>query len=293
MSRSESRSQRAFSIAVGLTFAAALLPTGWLGWTSILADVINVPLQPLMDAGLGIATWIRPADDRFAGASVELRRLRVELEKTRALLYGARLRSEALEEEIGELQAARRLHQGAEINPLYARVTARSPDRARGPVRLNAGSRHGVVPGTVAVYRGVHLIGRVADGVSRLSCHLVPITDPAAGLVEAIILPADDPLAAVKTAPRLQLAPDGNGTLVGDLDRSIVVSRGDIVRLSDPSWADSAQGMIVGLVESTSTKDLQPLLSSIVVRPRYQAHRVESVTLKIERRDRRVEEDGQ
>lgn len=277
-------------MAVGLTLLAAFLPTGWLGWTDILASIVNVPLQPLTDGGLRLGAWIRPATDEYAQASQELKRRTEELETTRALLYAARLRIEALQEEIGELQAARRLHQGAEINPLYARVTGRSPDRAGGPVRLNAGTRHGVTPGTVAVYRGVHLIGRVARDVSRLSCHLVPITDPSAGLLEAIILPGDDPVADVRNAPRLQLESDGNGALVGDLDSSTQVRKGDVVRLSDPAWPDSAQGMIVGEVESIEPKDLQPLRNAITVRPRYQANRVASVTLKIERGEPAVPE---
>lgn len=283
--RSGSRSQRAFSVAVGLTVVAALMPTGWLGWTSVLSAVVNVPLQPLIDVGLRLGAWIRPGNDERE-VSAELRRRTDELETTRALLHGARLKIEGLEEEIGELQAARRLHQGAEINPLFARVTARSPNRPGGPVRLNAGSRHGVTPGTVAVYRGAHLIGRVADDVSRLSCHLVPITDPAIGLLEVIVLPADDPVADLVRAPRLQLVPDGTGALAGDLDRTQEVSPGDVVRLSDPVWAESAQGMIVGVVESVEPNDLQPLRNTVVVRPRFHANRVASVTLKIERHDR-------
>ncbi len=283
MPRTDPRSQRAFTIAVGLTAVAAFLPSGWLGWTSVLADLVNVPVQPLADAGLRLAGWVRPPDRRPGGESEEFRRQAEELETARALLHAARLRIEALHEEIGELQAARRMNRGIEINPLFARVTGQSADRPNGPIRINAGSRHGVEEGTVAVYRGVHLVGRVAEGVARLGSRVIPITDPAAGLLEAIILPADNPLAPIDGAPRLQLVPDGDGALAGKLDRAVAVRKGDLVRLSDPSWPDSAQGMIVGTVEAIEDEDLQPLLAVIVVRPRYAAHRVSSVTLKIER----------
>ncbi len=285
MPRSDPRSQRAFKIAVGLTALAAFLPTGWLRWTSVLADIVNVPVQPLGDAGLRLAEWVRPPDGRSGAESEEFRRQTDDLETARALLHAARLRIEALHEEIGELQAARRMNQGTEINPLFARVTGHSPQHPGGPISINAGSRHGVEQGTVAVYRGVHLVGRIAEGVARLGSRVIPITDPAAGLLEAIILPAGEPLASIDGAPRLQLAPDGNGALVGDLDRAVPVRRGDLVRLSDPSWPDSAQGMIVGEVDAIGPEDLQPLLQVIVVRPRYPAHRVTSVTLKIERHD--------
>ena len=90
-------------------------------------------------------------------------------------------------------------------------------------------------------------------------------------------------LAALASAPRVQLVPDGSGGLVGDLDRTVAVSAGDLVRLADPSWPASAQGTIIGFVESVQGKDLQPLLNSITVAPRYHAQRVASMTLMIER----------
>ena len=110
----------------------------------------------------------------------------------------------------------------------------------------------------------------------------MPVTDPATGLMEAIILPADDPAAEIADAPRLQLVAHGE-FLVGDLDRNLVVQAGDVVRLSDPAWPDSAQGMILGTVKSVEPKDLQPLNNRITVEPTFYAHDVASVTLKIER----------
>jgi cell shape-determining protein MreC len=283
MARPATRSQRALWAAVGLTVVLGLLPAGWLRWTVVASDIINVPIQPLADAGVRLGRMLRGPDGEAGEESEAVRRRTQELEATRVLLHAARLRIEALQEEIRHLQDARRFHQGAQIDPLFARVTGRSPDRGRGPVRINAGSRHGVTPGTVAVYRGAHLIGRVGDDVGRLNCRIVPITDPATGLMEAIILPADDPAAELADAPRLQLVADGRGTLVGDLDRNRVVQAGDVVRLSDPAWPDSAQGMILGYVMSVESKDLQPLHNQITVEPDFHAQEVASVTLKIER----------
>jgi len=286
MRRSATRSQRALWFAVGLTTVLALLPAGWLRWTVVASDIVNVPIQPLADAGVRLGRVLRGPEGSAGEESEAVRRRTEQLEATRVLLHAARLRIEALQEEIRHLQDARRFHQGVQIDPMYARVTGRSPDRGRGPVRINAGSRHGVTAGTVAVYRGVHLIGRVADDVGRLSCRIVPITDPATGLMEAIILPADDPAAELADAPRLQLVADGRSdppSLVGDLDRNLVVQPGDVVRLADPAWPDSAQGMILGTVVSAEPKDLQPLHNQITVEPTFYAHDVASVTLKIER----------
>ncbi|MHC4414714.1 MAG: rod shape-determining protein MreC [Planctomycetota bacterium] len=287
MPRTIPRSQRAFSFAIGVTLILALLPTGWLRpWTSHVADIVNVPVQPFADAGIRPRGRLRPRDDATAGESERVRHLTEELEKARALSHAKQLRIEALEQEIRELQDARRFHRGGEveIDPLFARITGRSPDRAGGPVRLNVGRRDGVTGGTVAVFRGVHLIGRVAEDVAQAGSWIIPITDPSNRLVEAVILPAGDPLAPVGEAPRILLAPSGPGAFAGDLDAAVGVERGDTVRLSDPTWPASAQGMIVGFVESVSPKDAQPLLTSIVVRPRYHAHHLTSVTLKIERR---------
>jgi cell shape-determining protein MreC len=270
-------------VAVGLTALMALLPARWLGWTAVAADIVAVPVQPLADAGVRLSRVLRGPEGGTSGESEALRRRTQELDATRALLHAARLRIEALQEEIRHLQDARRFHRGVRIDPLFVRVTGRSPDRARGPVRIDAGTRDGVTPGTVAVYRGAHLLGRVADDVGRLSCWIVPVTDPATGLVEVVILPGDDPTADLADAPRVQLKAVGDGALAGDLDSTRVVRPGDVALLADPAWPDSAQGMILGTVRSVEPKDLQPLRNLITVVPEFHAHHVASMTLKIER----------
>lgn len=292
MARNASRSQRAFAAAVLVTVVLALLPTSWLlPWTSGLAAVLSAIVQPAGQVGVSIRNWLRPPNDPVAKESQQVQQLIDDREELRQLLYASRLRIEVLEEEMRERQDAQRFNQGVQIDPLFARITGRTPDRPRGMVRLNVGARNGVTPGTVAVFRGVHLIGRVAGDVARLSSWLVPIIDRNTGLLEAIILPADDPVAPVEDAPRLQLTQDTHGALIGDLEKDVVVQRGDIVRLSDPAWPDSAQGMIIGFVESVREQDQRPLLNAITVRPQYHAHRLAFVTLKIERRVSRSEGD--
>ncbi len=276
------RSQRTLAVAAGLTIILALLPTGWLGWTAALATMLRVPVQPIAQAAVQLGQWLRPpAGD--PGESEALRARTEELETTRALLHRARLQIEGLQEQIEVLQEVRGLWPGVQITPIFARVTGRVPDRAHGPIRINVGSRHGVVAGAIVVYRGGHLIGRVAEGLSRLSSGVVPITDAATGLIEGIVLPAGDPVADVRTAPHIQLVGDDSGGLVGVLDRQAPMHVGDVVRLADPSWPDSAQGLIIGAIATIEPKDLQPLLNTVTVRPRFHARRVVSVTVIIER----------
>lgn len=274
-------SGRALGLAIGLTGVVSLLPARLLGWTRVPAEIVALPVQPLADGGIRLSRWLRPLEGE-AGESEAVRTLIADLETTRALLHAERLRSEGLLAEIEALREARAFRPGVEMTPLYVRVVGQGPDRGQGPVRLGAGSVHGVEPGAIAVYRGGHLLGRVAPEVERLSSRLVPLTDPSSGLVEARVLPASDPLRALAGAPRLQLLPDGHGALAGDLDRNVAVERGDEVRLADPLWPDSAQGLIIGVVEDMRPKDLQPLLQLITVRPRYQAQRVSAVTLVVE-----------
>jgi len=280
--RIDFRSQRALTVAAGLVVVASLMPVRWLAWTAGFATVVRVPVQPLAQAGVQISHWLRPAADG-AGDSEALRERTDQLEMTRALLHGAMLQIDSLLEEIAALQEVRGLRPGVEITPIVARVTGRPPDRAGGPVRINAGTRHGVVAGAIVVYRGGHMVGRVAGGVSRLSSSVVPITDGSMGLIEGVVLPADDPVASVRSRPRIQFVADGRGGLAGDLDREVVINLGDTVRLADFSWPDSAQGLIIGTVTSIEPKDLQPLLNTVTVRPKFQARRVATVTVIIER----------
>ena len=269
-------------MATGLTVIAALLPVRWLGWTAVLAEIVRVPIQPMTDAGVRMARLVRPPVDD-SGESEALRLRTDELERSRALLHGARLEIEGLHEEIAAMQDARSLRPGVEITPIFARVTGRPVDRARGPVRVNVGSRDGVVAGAIVVYGGGHLIGRVARNPSRLSCGVLPITDVSIGLIEGYVIPADDPVDDIGGLPHIQLLPDGRGGLVGDLDRAIVINPGDVVRLTDPSWPGTAQGLIIGEVESVVPKDLQPLRNAVTVRPKYDAQRVAKMTVIIER----------
>ena len=296
MARSGTRSQRAFAVAVGLMLTINLFfPTRWLlhdlwlglgPWPLVVASIVNVPVQPLSDFGVRLRNWLWLPGDPLAGESERVQFLADELEELRAITYAKQLTIEALQEEVRELQEARRLHQGtAQFGTVFARIISRSPDRAGGMVRLNAGSRHGVTAGTVAVFRGGHMIGRVAGDVGGLSSWLIPITDPATGFVEVVILPAGELEPQMGKAPRVLLRPDGTGGLVGDLDRSFEVSRGDIAVLSDPSWPLSGQGMKIGRLESVTASTAQPLLETVLVRPQFHAHRLGSVTLKIELAD--------
>ncbi|MEE8155533.1 MAG: rod shape-determining protein MreC [Phycisphaerales bacterium] len=293
MARKIAPSKRAFRVAIAFIGILAILPNRWLRpWTSDLAAVVNVPLEPFEYAGTKIRQWIRPTPDPLSVETEQVQRLIEDRDEVHALYRAAQLRVEALEQEISELQDAQRFHRGGNITPVFAHVTGRSPGRGGGPLRLRAGTREGVTPNTIAVYRGVHLIGHVTNDVRHLSSRLLPLTDRAARWVTGIILSADDPTAPISDAPRVDLKPLGNGTLSGEIERARDVRPGDLVRLADPSWPDSAQGMIIGYVKSVAHKDDDPLRDAVVVEPRYLAADLDAVTLKIEQRQK-LDKDGE
>ena len=278
-----SRSQRPFLAVIGTTIAVSvLMPTSWMRpCTGTLAGIVNVPVQPFGDFAVRLRNWIWSPDDPLAPESDKVRYLTEQLEMARQLAHARQWQIEALEEEIRELTDARRFDRGqSTFETLFARITGRS---ASGLLRLNAGTRHGVKAGAVAVFRGGHLIGRVAGDVGRLSSWLVPLTDPATGLLEVVLLPADGSEIDLRAAPRLQLVADGAGGLVGDLPRDVPIQRGDLVEVADPTWPESAWGLKVGVVDAVSVNEKHPLRSQVRVLPRFAAHRLASVTLKIER----------
>lgn len=278
-----SPSKQAFALALCVTAMLAVLPNRWLQpWTTDLAGIVNLPLTPFEDAGGRIKGWLRPVDDPLAGETEQVQKLIEDRDEILALYRAAQLKIDLLQEEIGQLQDAVRFHRGVTVTPIYAQVTGRSPGRAGGLLRLKAGAREGVVPGTVAVYRGVHIIGRITDDVGHLGSKLLPMTDRASGWVAGIVLSADDVAASVADAPHVDLYPQGDGTLTGEIERARDVQEGDVVQLSDYSWPDAAQGMMIGKIEKITTKDDDPLRNLVVVRPHYLAADLNSVTLKIE-----------
>ncbi len=291
MTRKTTPARRAFFIAIAFTGFLAILPNRWLQpWTSDVAAIVNVPLEPFEYAGTKLRNWFRPVPDPLSREPEQVQQLIQDRDEMHALFRAAQLRNETLELEISELQDAQRFHRGSKITPVVAHVTGRSPGRAGGPLRLKAGKREGVTPDTVAVYRGVHLIGRITGEVGRFTSRLLPLTDPASAWVIGIVVSSDDPTASISQAPRVDLRPLGDGTLDGEIERARDVSVGDLVRLADPSWPDSAQGMIIGYVKSVAHKDDDPLRDVVVVKPRYFAADLDTVTLKIERLDELVME---
>ncbi|MCA9283727.1 MAG: hypothetical protein KDA22_00830 [Phycisphaerales bacterium] len=282
MRRASTNSPRFLLAATLLIVVAALLPTRWLlPWTNDVAAVVNLPLAPLAEAAEGVRRWLRPERRLDSeGTDAELR-LVEERDLYRSLWHAERLRTQQLEDLLQDFQLTAGRHRGGEFVPVAADVTGRSPERMAGVVRLNVGARNGVQAGDVAVYRGSHLIGRVAEEVTRLSSWLTPTIDPVIGRLECILLPPDGQ-GGIEEGRRVLLTPSGDGTFAADADLEWNVQVGDEAILDDPAWPSGGQGMTVGYVEDIRRRDDQPLRNRLVIRPRYDAHHVASVVVKAE-----------
>ena len=113
--------------------------------------------------------------------------------------------------------------------------------------------------------------------VSRFRCRLLPVTSPASGYLRAEVVTGDPPRNVV-----VHLEAPGDGTLRGEVDRATGIAVGDVARLNDPDWPEAARSRLLGRVESVEFMDEAPLRRLVIIRPGYQAHQVDTITLLIE-----------
>lgn len=287
MARMLNRSQKAFVLALLVTIVLAFLPARWLGWTSDIANILSVPLMPFRDLGTSISAWLLPPSPstppRLAGAEQE--QILDELERMERLYHASELRVKDLEEQLEQLQGVPVDELRTPVTRITARVTARNPRDRAGLIEINRGRRAGVTPGTIAVYGGAHLVGRVID-VGMHNSFLMPAVNPDSELIRAAVLPADDPEMNIRQAPTVLLDPVGDGTFSAEIERTldmtVPVAEGDLVRLADPHWPAAAQATIVGEIESIRSDIGGTLRDRLVVRPRYHAMQLDRVILLIE-----------
>jgi hypothetical protein len=275
-------------IALGLTLVVALLPSRWLGWTNDLAWIVTLPIDPVSDGANAFLRWLRPTPRGAPAVPAEVRPWLDPVLEERDLwerrYRAAEQRILELTRELEQLQQVSLVAMEHPPRPLRARITGRSATSPWGPVGLTRGTEQGVragTDGTVAVYGGVHLVGRVVDA-TRFRCRLLPITNATTGYLRAVVLPPGDPDTPLSDAQAIQLEPVGDGTLVAEAARSPLLAEGHVVRLSDPAWPPSAQHRVIGTIASVAVRDEDLLWCTVVVRPTYHAHQLGAVTLLIE-----------
>lgn len=242
-------------IAASLVGVCAILPPRWLGWTGEVGAILWIPLHPLAHAGTAAREWLRPAAREVPPADVLT--LLEERQELLGLVARLRIELERAQEEIAALQAEPAPRAG-DPRPIAATVLGVGSDG--GVIRLNRGTRHGVSAGDPVVEGGDRLVGVVAAPVGASWCEVFPASTRGGGSIRARIVDRDGALRSL-----VLLEPRG-GSWQGEIDESVDLTE-VAVRLDDPTWTSTAQGLLIGEVASSRAAPARPLRVEIVVRP--------------------------
>lgn len=243
-------------IVGGLAFA----PPAWLGWSAEIGAVLWIPLNPIAHVAASARGWLRPPRPDLPPVEVEA--LLEERETLRALATRLRIELDLAEAELAALEGEPRPPRSGS-SPLAATVLVVEPD---GRMRLNKGERHGVAAGDPVVEGGEILVGRIADPPGGAWSMVVPAEHRASGTLRARLSSSDEPSAE---ATLVLLEPTGDGWRA-ETDEGLA-KPGGTVRLDDPAWPASAQGLLLGRVSAVRRIDQRPLLAEIVVEPAWDA----------------------
>ena len=285
-------SRRILVIALGGAALLSALPQSFqTPWSGTLATVLWAPLVP----GASVLAWardrVRAPAEPYQGLPEELRTTREGRDQLQGELDAAQLRVGQLERELGELSGYRPADR-AGWQPRLATVIERGAGRPAGLLGIDVGTAQGIAAGG-------------AENRSWVS----PLDDRRCGLIDAIVLPetadgssdgsggtgaggkkadkagradkSDKARNGTRATVLVQLVPQGNRTLVGELESPADVKPGDSVLLSDAGWRPAAQGMRIGVVESEGALDANPLRRRITVRMESDPLRVARVVVKV------------
>lgn len=303
-------SRRILVIALaGAALLSALPQSFQTPWSGTLATVLWAPLVP----GASVLAWardrVRAPAEPYQGLPEELRAARESRDQLQGELDAAQLRVGQLEGQLGELSGYRPADR-AGWQPRLASVIERGAGRPAGLLGIDIGIAQGVGEGDPVVVGGNQIIGMVAAGGTENRSWVIPLDDRRCGRIDAIVLTEapDGPLdasggAGAKKADKggradksdrgdkarngaratvlVQLVPQGNQTLVGELESPADVKPGDTVLLSDATWRPAAQGMRIGVVESEGALDANPLRRRITVRMESDPLRQSRVVVKV------------
>jgi len=232
----------------------AIAPARWLGWTNEAASLLWLPLRPVAHLGVAASSWLRPPTPVPV---VDVAKLAEERDELLALAQRLRAELDASREAIAILEGLPRPAESPS-RPIAAEVIAVEPS---GIVSINVGLRHGVSVGDPVVAAGGRLVGRIGDPL---------------GINAGVVVPAAR-IGVAEPRVRIEGGSSGSETVLclleptGDGWRGEVaatrVETGAEVRLDDPAWPSSAQGLLLGRVASLRDVPERPLRASIRVRP--------------------------
>lgn len=297
MSRRLLNPRTGLTIAIIALVVLAFAPPGAARWVGAFSSPVRTVLAPLA-APFEWVLSARLSDRELSpNESESLSLMRQERDGYLRETNQLRAENDELRRVIAELQQGLDLNPNIPVRQFQAPVIGSSMELSSRVLTVRAGTRESVEPNaSVAVVRGVHLVGRVVSTKDRF-CSVQPFTDVSAGSIKGVVM-----LGATQFGPACFLVPKGDGTLSGQLmtestllptgattaaadsaagDPGAGVKPGMVVRLGDESWPQSAQMLEIGVVERVETPPDNIRIRTIVVRPKYRIDRVSEVTLRV------------
>ncbi len=285
MSRARISQPRVFIALLALMAVLALAParvTRWAEWFQAPTQFVIAPISHTFSFVSGV---FRPARSRTLPDDPALADLQIERDVLQSELFRAEGRIADLERLVDELQQGLSAHRGSPIIPIEASVVGRSSDPSDGLLLVRAGSDRGVEKReTVAVVNGVQIVGRVVKVGPSIS-EVLPIThsprgrksEQDGGWIGGVIH-----VEGLDRSWSCQLRATRDGRLRGDVHQDAEnIEVGQIVRLRDPNWPDSAQMLVLGRIERVGSKKDAPLRMEIDVVPDVDLARVRRVVLRV------------
>jgi len=272
MLRRLDRRQLALPIVIALTVVGSLLPTGgwWEDRTREVGRLARAPVVPFSHglSFIGGKLHVEPPPvDTGPRDDEAWERLAEELELVRRQHLAERERVRQLEEQLAQLQNLPPETIRYASTRFIAHVAMRSP---AGPdsivtLKLPRSRAEAAREGSIVVYAGVHLLGRIVPPSSHATASVLPITNEKTGFLLARFFVEDDE----RGDDRVSLEPDDAGRFTASVRGSLPIEPGDQARLVDESWPRTAQMMVIGEVVDVEQDDDEPLRNIVTIRPRF------------------------
>ncbi len=268
---------RSFYTAAVVLLIACFLPGGIAGWFGGRLGELIIPLSaPLVK----LSMVVRAVPERMDPKDPAFEAMQTRNKEQEARISHLEARAASLERQLERLQELKA--NDPSFRPVTAYRVAESLGRSD-LFKVSLGSLSGVRVGSLALYQGYQLLGRVS-AVSPRSATITPITSKDYGLITALVIAEDG---VFEHAMSCTLDPAGDGTLTGEIGKDEAsqqspVRVGQRVVYRDPDLRQLNTGPLIGVIEKVEPNKA-PLFVTITVRPESNLDDVSVVDLKIPR----------
>ncbi|HLP84206.1 MAG TPA: hypothetical protein VK157_07645 [Phycisphaerales bacterium] len=258
--------KKALPITIGACVVLALcVPARWQrDWVGPFGQLASMLVAPVSGPVKRLVQFVAPTPAPVSESIVA--QLKQENDELRTQMLAERAEAARLR---GLLEQMRVMISQTPDGVMHVPATVIMTGMDSGVLTVRAGQREGLDIGDVATVNAVQLLGKVT-AVRTRDASVVPITAKNAGDIEGVVI-----VDGLTTTLKTRLKPAGNGTLEGDVEdkrsedgKAIEPEVGQEVRLLDNAgWPQSAQMLVIGVIEDVRPSPRQPLRKQITVRP--------------------------